>query len=272
MVFSRTIVVLPFLLAIVTAAPRNQAASTIGIGDAGVNEQRQVRAAPSTVSMAVHPDGHASPVQRSEPVLKAVEPVLKEAEPKSTVQSSQSVLKEAEPVLKVAEPKSTVESSEKVLKEAEAKPHIVAAQADPTPAPSPSQKNDPAAESAPLDAGESKESSESWKSAFFFFASLVLIVVLAALIIARIYFGYYTKAADESGGPEKVGLKAAQASASAAALQQHLNDTSSTSDSGEKIAMLFDRVRQSLEDLSDAKGPGEHKADVAGGAKATNSI
>lgn len=270
MVFFRIIVVLPFLMTIVAAAPRSQVASTISTGEAAVSEQRQVRAAPSTVSMAVHSDGHMSPVQRSEPVLKEAAPVLKQAEPQSTAKNSESGLKGAETKLHMvaaqADPPPAPTSQE-----------TKAAQADPTPAPAPAQsKSDPASESAPLDAGQSKESNESWKSAFFFFASLVLIVVLAALIIARLYFGYYTKAADESGGPEKVGLKAAQASASAAALQQHLNDTSSTSDSGEKIAMLFDRVRQSLEDLSHEKTPGEQSGgrpgDVAGGAKATNTI
>merc|ERR1719214_415457 len=88
------------------------------------------------------------------------------------------------------------------------------------------------------------------------------------MIIARVYFGYFAqpKAADASGGPEKLTLKSKEASASAAALQQHLNDSSSTSDSGEKIAMLFDRVRRSLEDLSNEKVESQpsQQADVAG--------
>lgn len=105
---------------------------------------------------------------------------------------------------------------------------------------------------------------ESWKSAFFFFASLVLIVVLVGVIVSGIYFN--REQAAKKDAAEKVSLtKDSQASVT-------LNDSSSTSDSGEKIAMLFDRVRKSLEDLSD-KTPAE-QADMAGGqaAPAVNQL
>lgn len=107
---------------------------------------------------------------------------------------------------------------------------------------------------------------ESWKSAFFFFASLVLIVVIVLAIISGIYFNR-EQAAKKAA--EKVSLTKDPQSA---ALQAHLNESSSTSDSGEKIAMLFDRVRKSLEDLSD-KTPAE-QADMAGGqtAPAVNTL
>jgi hypothetical protein len=112
---------------------------------------------------------------------------------------------------------------------------------------------------------ESDASAESWKSAFFFFASLVLFVVLAIAVISFFYFNR-EQAQKTGGGPESVSLKAnpAKAGGSQAA---YLNDSSSTSDSGEKIAMLFDRVRQSLEDLSDKTPTGQ--ADVAGGSRGT---
>lgn len=102
---------------------------------------------------------------------------------------------------------------------------------------------------------EASAPDESWKSAFFFFASLVLIVVLVGFIISMFYYNREKDAQD--GGAEKVGLT------QPSTVQAPLNDSSSTSDSGEKIAMLFDRVRKSLEDLSD-KTPAE-QADMAGG-------
>jgi len=109
---------------------------------------------------------------------------------------------------------------------------------------------------------------ESWKSAFFFFASLVLIVVLVGAVISALYFNR-EQAAKNAGAERSLLAKEPQG---AAALQAQLNDSSSTSDSGEKIAMLFDRVRKSLEDLSD-KTPAE-QADMAGGqsAPAVNTL
>merc|ERR550514_1580244 len=107
------------------------------------------------------------------------------------------------------------------------------------------------------------------KSTFFFFASIVLIVILASMIVARIYSGYHAHK-EEVSASDTASLKGKTASASAAALQQHLNDSSSTSDSGEKIAMLFDRVRRSLEDLSNEKVESE-QADVAGQGPAASA-
>jgi hypothetical protein len=105
------------------------------------------------------------------------------------------------------------------------------------------------------------EAEESWKSAFFFFASLVLIVILAAACVFRL-----KNQADQKQEPTRQALQAS--SSSAPKLSSNINDSSSTSDSGEKIAMLFDRVRQSLEDLSHEKGSGSATTgpgDVAGG-------
>jgi hypothetical protein len=111
---------------------------------------------------------------------------------------------------------------------------------------------------------EAGESEESWKSAFFFFASLVLIVVLVGATISMFYFN--KEQAAKKAEADKVAFKAGTKKED---LQASLQDSSSTSDSGEKIAMLFDRVRKSLEDLSD-KTPAE-QADVAGG-QAQNTI
>lgn len=116
---------------------------------------------------------------------------------------------------------------------------------------------DPAADEN-QDQTQNQTDEKSWKSAFFFFASLVLIAVLAIVVVSIFYFNRdQSKAGD---APETVGLKGASAKASGS---QYINDSSSTSDSGEKIAMLFDRVRQSLEDLSDKTAA--QQADVAGG-------
>lgn len=102
-----------------------------------------------------------------------------------------------------------------------------------------------------IEMGAPESSEESWKSAFFFFASLVLFAVLAIGMIAYLYKN--REEAQKTGGAESAALKA----------NAYVGDSSSTSDSGEKIAMLFDRVRQSLEDLSDKAPAGQ--ADVAGG-------
>lgn len=115
------------------------------------------------------------------------------------------------------------------------------------------------------DQSSSKKSEESWKSAFFFFASLVLMAVLVIAVISIFYFR--RDQAQKADGPETVGLKSSAVKTGS----QYINDSSSTSDSGEKIAMLFDRVRQSLEDLSDKTA--SQQADVAGGrAQGSNTI
>jgi len=127
---------------------------------------------------------------------------------------------------------------------------------------------------APEDDQKQQEGSDnqaSWKSVFFFFASIVLIVILAGGVATHLYMS--KKAEGEHVGDSKLGLKAHEASSGATALQAHLNDSSSTSDSGEKIAMLFDRVRKSLEDLGD-QAPND-AADIAGAGKGgtqTNAI
>jgi len=112
---------------------------------------------------------------------------------------------------------------------------------------------------------EEAEAEESWKSAFFFFASLVLFAVVTVAVISIFY--YNRDQSQQAGAPETEGLKSSRASAS-----QYMNDSSSTSDSGEKIAMLFDRVRQSLEDLSDKAPAGQADAAGGGDAQASNTI
>lgn len=104
--------------------------------------------------------------------------------------------------------------------------------------------------SADPDTATDDGSVESWKSAFFFFASLVLMVILAGLVMSGLY--YSRQQSEKANAPETAPLSSAGL----------INESSSTSDSGEKIAMLFDRVRQSLEDLSD-KTPAQ--GDMAGG-------
>eukprot|EP00746_Dinoflagellata_sp_MGD_P162472 gnl/MRDRNA2_/MRDRNA2_90051_c0_seq1.p1 gnl/MRDRNA2_/MRDRNA2_90051_c0~~gnl/MRDRNA2_/MRDRNA2_90051_c0_seq1.p1 ORF type:complete len:327 (+),score=78.50 gnl/MRDRNA2_/MRDRNA2_90051_c0_seq1:102-983(+) len=127
-------------------------------------------------------------------------------------------------------------------------------------------QDDPAAteDQSSTDQSSGGQSEESWKSAFFFFASLVLMAVLAIALIGLFYFR--RDQAQKTDGPETVGLKSTATKGGS----QYVNDSSSTSDSGEKIAMLFDRVRQSLEDLSDKTA---QQADVAGGrAQGSNTI
>jgi hypothetical protein len=135
-----------------------------------------------------------------------------------------------------------------------------ASKARPKPSEGVSLAQDPAGDETQT---QGEESEQSWKSAFFFFASLVLIAVLAVGVIGIFYFN--RDQSQKTDGGETVGLKATSSKAG-----QYINDSSSTSDSGEKIAMLFDRVRQSLEDLSDKSA---QQADVAGGqAQGQNTI
>lgn len=150
----------------------------------------------------------------------------------------------------------------KEMKKVDVVPHVVVAAKAPEDEPAaPAQQ-----ESQGQGQQEEAKGTDSWKSAFFFFASLLLVVILAGTIAARLYMGQK----EQTAQPDKLDLKS-KSSGGAAALQHHLNDSSSTSDSGEKIAMLFDRVRKSLEDLGD-QAPND-AADVAGAGKgSTNQI
>lgn len=242
------------------AAPRGQAALAAENPKEAPSE-RQVRASPEVkensaarkankvVSMAVDPDGHisggASAATRTPMTIRTME---KQEEKKKEEAKVDVVKKEDKKVV-------------------QAKPHgIVAAQA---PTDEPAQ---PQTQQAPKqDAQPAAKGGKSWKSAFFFFASLVLMVVLAGAIAARLYVSK-KESEQASSSTERATLKAREAHTGAAALQQHLNDSSSTSESGEKIAMLFDRVRKSLEDLGD-QAP--DAADVAGtgrGGQQTNTL
>lgn len=240
------------------AAPRGQAALAAEDPKEAPSE-RQVRASPEVkensaarkankvVSMAVEPDGHISG-GASAATPMTIRTMEKQEEKKKEEAKVDVVKKEDKKVV-------------------QAKPHgVVAAQA---PTDEPAQ---PQSQQAPKqDAQPAAKGGKSWKSAFFFFASLVLMVVLAGAIAARLYASKKESEQASSSG-ERATLKAQEAQTGAAALQQHLNDSSSTSDSGEKIAMLFDRVRKSLEDLGD-QAP--DAADVAGtgrGGQQTNTL
>lgn len=197
--------------------------------------------------------------------IPKVEPTIPKLEPHIPKEHEDE--KKLESIPKI-EPKPKEEEMEALVKEA--KPH---AEAFAAPAGAHEVKLHETREAAPshpslakrkkkvgegvamLEVDEPEESGESWKSAFFFFGSLVLFVVLAMALIGFFYFN--RDQAEKTGAADSVGLKATPSS------QACLNESSSTSDSGEKIAMLFDRVRQSLEDLSD-KAPAA-QSDVAGG-------
>lgn len=255
MVTPRAAIILSLIVAANAAGPSKKVESLTAQAEEQKPAERQVRASSEVVSMAVEPQGEVTRVQRSEPVAAKVqlqsEPVAAKVSMKvepdgevSKVQRSEPVASkvqlDAKPVAAKVQLASEPAKATQAEKVAVTQPKIIAA-------------------TAPDDSGSNK----SWKSTFFFFASIVLIVILASMIIARIYSGYNAQKANEASSPESVALKGQKASASAAALQQHLNDSSSTSDSGEKIAMLFDRVRRSLEDLSNEKVESQ-EGDVAG--------
>lgn len=190
---------------------------------------RQVRSSKEHVAVAVQPDGHISEA------------------PAETIQSATTRIQ--------ARPHQAVETEVKVsLPKAHETPARKAAEAVTETKPDHEKTMDIEKQVLFIHTAQAEE---SWKSAFFFFASLVLIVALAVACLFRMKHQQ-----DQKHEPSR---PTAQASGS---LQSHLNDSSSTSDSGEKIAMLFDRVRQSLEDLSHEKGTGSATAgpgDVAGG-------
>lgn len=196
----------------------------------GEATKRQVRSSKEHVAVAVQPDGHISEAP-GEKIQSATTRI--EAKPHQAVEHEE---KASTPKSHEALPRKATETAtetkpeiEKIMNIEKQALFIHTAQAE-----------------------------ESWKSAFFFFASLVLIVVLALACVFRMK----QKQDEQKQEPSR---PIAQASGS---LQAHLNDSSSTSDSGEKIAMLFDRVRQSLEDLSHEKGTSSATTgpgDVAGG-------
>jgi len=225
------LVFLPSLQIAFAAAPT--ASKTLSVGE---TTGRQVRASKEHVAVEVQPNGH-----------------IAEA-PHEKIQASTARIE--------AKPHKAVE--EKIVKEEAAIPKAQ---------PAPAQKAKAHVEAKPdgimdkiMDFEKQAvfihmaEAEESWKSAFFFFASLVLFVSLAAGCL------YQMKKKQDDQKAESTRATSSASGSSATKLQSHLNDSSSTSDSGEKIAMLFDRVRQSLEDLSHEKGPATTgPGDVAGG-------
>jgi len=230
-------------------------------------------------SASMAPDRHVRVANDGEPVAMSVQSdgsILKvEDEPKASKPAKESAKIEKklkEPHAREATIKevkshktSAVQEDTKVApasggsSKGEIKPHVAAAEVGQV-KPHSTENSEFAAlpEGVVLLEMAATEPQESWKSAFFFFASLVLIVVVVLAIMSGIYFNREqvarTAAAEKGKSTSKT---------EGAALQAHLNESSSTSDSGEKIAMLFDRVRKSLEDLSD-KTPAE-QADMAGG-------
>lgn len=261
--------------------------------EAQVRTSPETQTAPTTrkvnkvVSMAVEPDGHISQGETAAtPVTIHAKQNNEQAEvepPKATHSETAATpvtihAKQSNEQVAVETPKATpketaaipvsihanqqvegeMQKEKKDKKEekkvGKAKPHVVMAAEAPV---------EPGQSTGDEFTQEGVEKEQSWKSAFFFFASLVLVVILAGFIATRLYMS--GKSSNEQFASDKVTLKAHEAQSGAAALQQHLNDSSSTSDSGEKIAMLFDRVRKSLEDLGD-QAPND-PADVAGSGR-----
>lgn len=278
------------------AAPRSQAAPTMSTEATEALTERMVRTsqeakvenspethtAPTTrkvnkvVSMAVESDGRISNGETvASPVtIHAKESThqVEEEPPKASLGDTAATpvtirAMESNNQVKDAIPKAKKDKEEKKI--GKAKPHAVMAAEVPEDQPEQVPIKLLKQEDAPETEG-GEETNTSWKSAFFFFASLVLMVSLAGFVAARVYYG---KAGGDQLGADKLTLKAHETQSGAAALQQQLNDSSSTSDSGEKIAMLFDRVRKSLEDLGD-QAPND-AADVAGagrGGSQTNTL
>jgi hypothetical protein len=221
------------------------------------------------MAMSVQSDGSVLKVEEDpKPATRKVEPAKEEPKPEKKLEESKAhaaTIKEVNSQPTSAVQKETVTANAKDAAPGAIKPHAAGAGAkvgDIKPHDTEIAKGLIPEGVVLLEMAET-DPEESWKSAFFFFASLVLIVVLVGAIVSGVYFN--REQAAKKAAAEKVSL-------TKDSLQAPLNDSSSTSDSGEKIAMLFDRVRKSLEDLSD-KTPAE-QADVAGGqnAPAVNTL
>eukprot|EP00746_Dinoflagellata_sp_MGD_P163516 gnl/MRDRNA2_/MRDRNA2_91598_c0_seq1.p1 gnl/MRDRNA2_/MRDRNA2_91598_c0~~gnl/MRDRNA2_/MRDRNA2_91598_c0_seq1.p1 ORF type:complete len:251 (+),score=74.30 gnl/MRDRNA2_/MRDRNA2_91598_c0_seq1:110-862(+) len=236
----------------------------ISIGfTASVAPDRHVRVAHDgePVAMSVQSDGSILKVQedRTAPKPAKVEPAEEKPKVEKKLEESkahEATIKEVKShATSAAQKDSVTVDAQNAAPRTEIKPHTTGAKVGDI------KLHD--TESAQLPEGvvlfemAVTEPMESWKSAFFFFACIVLIVILVGAVVSGYYFN--REQAAKKATTEKVSL-------TKDAMQAPLNDSSSTSDSGEKIAMLFDRVRKSLEDLSD-KTPAE-QADVAGGQSA----
>lgn len=228
-----------------TPAVTPAASQTLSVGE---TTARQVRASKDHVAVVVKPNGHVdeAPVEKIAATTRA-----QEAKPHKAAVPVEDKALAAEAFNHTAHA-----APEKTQKAAEEKAPVLKA-----------DKVVPIEKTVDLQKEalfvHMAEAEESWKSAFFFLASLVLIVVLVGACVMQIKQN--VEAGKVEAGQSLRSTPAA--SSSAAKLPSHLNDSSSTSDSGEKIAMLFDRVRQSLEDLSHEKGTDLPTApgDVAGG-------
>jgi len=192
------------------AAPRSQAAPNLGVGDESPPEQHVRK------SFVVESDGKIVPQNSQE---KSEEKVL-HSKPEPTPELANSAIR-VEPNVHVADAAPEVVQRALGI-------HL-------------QTKEEPVVEIPQADATEKKVSSSQTMMAV---ASFILLI----LAVYGIFFRPKSMPGDEAaggtlGGTEQVSLKVSKQDSKAP------SSTSETS-SGERIKVLFDRVRQSLEDLN----------------------